>query len=67
MTDDNVIEALFLLDGAPARQIADEIGSPVPDVIERLDRLEKSGLVEYTGQEFELTELGLTRVDAITA
>ena len=67
MTDDNVLEALFELDSAPARTIANEIGSPVPDVIGKLERLEKSGLVEYTGQEFELTELGLTRVDAITA
>ena len=67
MTEDNVLEALFELDKAPAREIANEIGAPVPDVLGKLDALEKNGLVENTGQEFELTENGINRVDAITA
>lgn len=68
MTDNQVLEAIFELDNdAPAREIANEIGAPVTDVITRLENLEKQGAVDQVGTAFELTETGMDLLEQITA
>ena len=68
MTDQQVLEAIFELDNdAPARDIANEIGGQVPDVIGKLNTLKGEGLVESNGSAFELTDAGYDRLEQITA
>lgn len=68
MTDQQVLEAIFELDNdAPARDIANEIGGQVPDVITRINNLKDQGLVAFNGTAFDLTEAGMDRLEQITA
>lgn len=68
MIENKILEAIFELDNdAPARDIANEIGGQVPDVIRQLNDLKESGLVEFNGNAFDLTETGMDRLEQITA
>ena len=68
MSDQEILEAIFLLDDdAPAMDIANEIGAPVPDVKARLQELTRTGMVDQTGKAFALTEVGMDQLEQLTA
>ncbi|HUO83594.1 MAG TPA: Lrp/AsnC family transcriptional regulator, partial [Thermoanaerobaculia bacterium] len=58
---DRQILAILLHDGrTPAAQIADEVGLSRPAVADRIDKLEKNGVIEGTTVVVDPASLGLT-------